>query len=102
MYLTRAAVLLGVFVAAAAGAAPLEIVRPSYGETVPLLTAEQKSYLDLPRAERVAKFVYKEYRKKMAGFGSSPSPVELAWRGGPGDAASVWRNDPLVDTGIGG
>ncbi|MBQ6914510.1 MAG: DUF4838 domain-containing protein, partial [Kiritimatiellae bacterium] len=40
-------------------------------------------------AERVAKFADKEYRKKMSSFGSSPSPVELAWRGGPGDAASV-------------
>ena len=72
--------------ATAAGAAPLEVLRPADGETVPLLTVEQKSYLDLPRADRIAKFADEGYRKKMSGFGSSPAPVELAWRGGSGGA----------------
>ena len=81
MCLTRAAFFLGVFAVASAGAVPLEIVRPSGGETVPLLTVEQKSYLDLPRAERVAKFADDDYRKKMAGFGSMPATRTRCWRG---------------------
>ena len=70
-------------------AAPLEIVKPAPGETVPLLTERQKSYLDLPRAERVARFADEGYRKEMAGFGSMPAPVELVWRGGSGGAVCV-------------
>ena len=89
MHLTRAVVLFGVFAAVSAGAAPLEVLRPADGETVPLLTAQQKSYLDLPRADRIAKFADEGYRKKMAGFGSMPAPVELAWRGGSGGAVAV-------------
>ncbi|MBO7686400.1 MAG: hypothetical protein J6V72_08455 [Kiritimatiellae bacterium] len=37
----------------AASAAPLEIVSPKEGATVPTLTAEMKAYLAQPRADRV-------------------------------------------------
>ena len=36
----------------AASAAPLEIVSPKEGATVPILTADMKTYLAQPRAER--------------------------------------------------
>lgn len=85
----RAALLLVALAAAAACAAPLEVARPCAGATVPLLTADQKGFLDLPRDERVEKFADAAYREKLAGFGSSPAPVELAWRGGSGGAAAV-------------
>ena len=35
-----------------ASAAPLEIVSPKEGATVPILTADMKTYLAQPRAER--------------------------------------------------
>ena len=59
----RAALLLSVFAAAAACAAPLEVARPCAGTTVPLLTAGQKGFLDLPRDERVemARLVTQRY-----------------------------------------
>ena len=50
-------------------AAPLEIVSPKEGATVPTLTADMKAYLAQPRAERVKQFADPAERKRIAKFG---------------------------------
>ena len=59
----------------AASAAPLEIVSPKEGATVPTLTADMKAYLAQPRAERVKQFADPAERKRIAKFGK-PIPLE--------------------------
>ncbi len=55
---------------------------PRDGAVVPLLSDAQKSYLDLPAAERREKFRDAEFRKTMKEWGDRPLPVLL--RGSPG------------------
>ncbi len=57
----------------------LEIVAPTNGATVALLSDGQKFYLDLPHDERIAKFADQDWRNTMTSFGYYPQPVELAW-----------------------
>ena len=63
----------------AVNAAPLEIVSPKEGATVPILLADMKAYLALPRAERVAQFADPAARKRIAKFGDRPPKTHLAW-----------------------
>ena len=67
----------------------LKLVAPAEGETVPLLSQDQKSYLDLPREERVKAFADPEYRKQMRSWGYYPAKVRLAWS---------WSGDPALRT----
>ena len=58
------AALAGLFVATAS-AAPLEIVSPKEGATVPILTPDMKAYLAQPRATRVEQFADPAARKRI-------------------------------------
>lgn len=46
---------------------------------VPLLSEEQKSYLDLPRAERIAKFKDPAFRTEMKSWGDKPLARSTNW-----------------------
>ena len=75
----------------AAGAVPLEIVSPKEGSTVPILTADMKAYLALPRAERVKKFADPAERKRIAKFGDRPQKTLLSWTCTlPAATGTVW------------
>ena len=75
----------------AATAAPLEIVSPKEGSTVPILTADMKAYLALPRAERVKKFADPAERKRIAKFGDRPQKTLLSWTcTAPAATGTVW------------
>ena len=75
----------------AASAAPLEIVSPKEGATVPTLTAEMKAYLAQPRAERVKQFADPAERKRIAKFGDRPQKTLLSWTCTlPAATGTVW------------
>jgi len=61
-------------------AATLTVVSPADKAVVPLLSADQKSYLDMGRAERRAQFADRDARKRIAKFGDRPQKVTLDWR----------------------
>ena len=61
-------------------AATLTVVSPADKAVVPLLSADQKAYLDMGRAERRARFADKDARKKIAKFGDRPQKVTFDWR----------------------
>ena len=82
--------LAGLFVAAAS-AAPLEIVAPKEGATVPTLTPDMKAYLAQPRAARVEQFADPAARKRIAKFGDRPQKTLLSWNcTAPGATGVVW------------
>ena len=62
-----------------ASAASLEIVSPKDGATVPILTADMKTYLAQPRAEREKQFADPAERKRIAKFGDRPQKTLLSW-----------------------
>lgn len=71
-------------------AAPLEVVSPQDGATVPTLTDGQKAYLAMPHKERIIYFASKSRRREMAALGYKPKPVRLEWKGGaPGATYKV-------------
>ncbi len=71
-------------------AAPLTLVSPENGATMPTLSDGQKAYLHMPRAERVEYFASKSKRKEMKALGYYPQPIVLAWKGGrPGATYKV-------------
>ena len=72
------------FAAVAGCASGPEPRSPRDGAVVPLLSDGQKSYLDLPREERIAKFKDPEFRKTMKEWGDRPLAVRL--RGSAGFA----------------
>lgn len=75
----------------AASAAPLEIVSPKEGATVPTLTADMKAYLVQPRAERVKQFADPAERKRIAKFGDRPQKTLLSWTCTlPAATGTVW------------
>ena len=75
----------------AATAAPLEIVSPKEGATVPILTADMKAYLAQPRAARVAQFADPAARKRIAKFKDRPVKTLLSWNcTEPGATGVVW------------
>ena len=83
------AALVGVLFAASA--APLEIVSPKEGATVPTLTADMKAYLAQPRAERVKQFADPAERKRIAKFGDRPQKTLLSWTCTlPAATGTVW------------
>ena len=61
-------------------AATLTIVSPAEKAVVPLLSADQKAYLDMGRAERRAQYADYAARKRIAKFGDRPQKVTLDWR----------------------
>jgi len=84
------AALAGLFVATAS-AAPLEIVSPKEGATVPILTPDMKAYLAQPRAARVEQFADPAARKRIAKFGDRPQKTLLSWNcTAPGATGVVW------------
>ena len=84
------AALAGAFVVAAS-AAPLEIVSPKEGATVPILTPDMKAYLAQPRAARVEQFADPAARKRIAKFGDRPQKTLLSWNcTAPGATGVVW------------
>ena len=66
---------------------PLRLVAPEAGATVPLLSAEQKAYLDLPREERIAIFSDAEGRKRLQSYKWLPQKVTLRWNWQPASGA---------------
>ena len=75
----------------AASAAPLEIVSPKEGATVPTLTADMKAYLAQPRADRVKQFADPAERKRIAKFGDRPQKTLLSWTCTlPAATGTVW------------
>ena len=72
-------------------AAPRETVSPQEGATIPILTSDMKTYLALPRAERVKKFADATERKRIAKFGDRPQKTLLSWTcTEPGATGVVW------------
>ena len=61
-------------------AATLTIVSPADKAVVPLLSVDQKAYLDMGRAERRTQFADYAARKRIAKFGDRPQKVTLDWR----------------------
>ena len=80
------------FVCGRVAADAIEIIEPSQGAVVPLLSADQKTYLSMCRAERREQFAYLGARQRLAEFGGNPQPVRLRWRqdGGCVDAKTRW------------
>lgn len=71
-------------------AAPLTLVSPQDGATMPTLSDGQKAYQLMPRAERVAYFACESGRKAMKALGYYPQPITLAWKDGePGATYKV-------------
>jgi len=86
--------ILGALVGAlfAVSAAPLEIISPKEGATVPILTADMKAYLAQPRAERVKQFADPAERKRIAKFGDCPQKTLLSWTCTvPVSTGTVWN-----------
>ncbi len=63
-----------------AQASTLSVVSPADKAVVPLLSAEQKAYLAMGRAERRVQYADYAARKKIAKFGDRPQKVTLDWR----------------------
>ncbi len=72
-------------------AAPVTLLEPAAGATVPTLTDAQKAYVSMPLEERRAKFADKEFRAKEMGLpaeivggkarkASWPRSTRLAWK----------------------
>ena len=79
--------LLPLFLAAslpvlAADTQPLRLVAPEEGAVVPLLSDDQKSFLDMPRVERIQAFADETYRRQLRSFGYYPAKVRLEWECG--------------------
>lgn len=69
-------------------AEPLCLIAPVDGTIVPLLSAEQKSFLDLPREERMRRFADPDARETLRSHGWLPQRVSLQWKGRPENGAS--------------
>ena len=74
------------------GPQPPRLVAPENGATVPLLSDEQKAFLDMPREERVKKFADATYRRELRSLGYYPAKVRLEWEAAqlPGDVRPVY------------
>ena len=59
----------------------IELLKPTEGAVVPLLSEGQKAYVQMPRKERVAFFANAEKRKEMRDLGFYPLTVKFAWQG---------------------
>ncbi len=78
-----AALLFAASAVSAAEPAPLKLLAPAEGATVPLLNERQKAFLAMPHAERIAAYSNETFRselRKTAGY--CPKPVRLEWDGG--------------------
>ena len=49
---------------------------------MPLLSDDQKSFLDMPHAERIKAFADADYRRQLRSFGYYPAKVRLEWECG--------------------
>ena len=78
-------------------AAPLNLVSPRDGATVPTLSDGQKAYLSMPRAERIEYFADQKKRLEMQKLGFYPQPVKLAWNGGVAGATNTVTVKRLPD-----
>ena len=81
--LSAAAFLFAALAASAAEPAPLKLLAPAEGATVPLLNERQKAFLAMPHAERIAAYSNETFRselRKTAGY--CPKPVRLEWEDG--------------------
>ena len=65
----------------------LRLVAPEQDAVVPLLSDEQKAYLDLPREERIAIFADAEGRQRLQSYGWQPQRVRLQWDWYPANGA---------------
>ena len=78
-----AALLFAASAVSAAEPAPLKLLAPAEGATVPLLNERQKAFLAMPHAERIAAYSNETFRselRKTAGY--CPKPVRLEWEDG--------------------
>ncbi len=71
------------------GTTALVPVSPKEGAVVPLLSDGQKTYLSLPREERVAKLSDSEFRRALRKEGYQPMKVHLAWKDFNTDSTST-------------
>ncbi len=78
----KIAMMVVAFAPLVLAAAPLTIVSPMDGATLPTLSAGQKAYVEMPRKARVAYFADREKRAEMKALGYYPQPIRLAWKGG--------------------
>ena len=62
--------------------AEIRLVEPKDGACVPTLSAGQKAYLEMPRAERLAYFADYAKRDEMCKLTGCPQPVSISWLGG--------------------
>ena len=97
--------------APAAGLAEIKLVAPKKGEVVPVLTESQRAFVDLPQAEKRAKFADKDYRRNAMGLPAEvvgsitrkacwPKTTKLEWKAKDGvsvyDVKVVGRNGDLA------
>ena len=76
----RIAIVLPFLVGHALSAATLSVVSPADKAVVPLLSADQRAYLDMRRDERREQFACPVARERIATFGDRPQEVTLRWR----------------------
>ena len=74
------AIAVFALVSHAVPAATLSVVSPADKAVVPLLSADQRAYLDMLREERRAQFACSHARERIAAFGDRPQKVTLRWR----------------------
>ncbi len=60
-------------------AAEIVLTAPANNVVVPLLSQKQKSFIAMPRVERIAFFADREKRKEMVSYGYFPKTVTLSW-----------------------
>ena len=89
MKISRLLVFTAALAALPLAAAPLKLLSPQDGATVPTLSDGQKAYLSMPRAERIAFFADEKKRLEMQKLGYYPQPVKLAWDGGAAGATNT-------------
>ncbi len=94
IHLAAFAVLLFAAAPALLAAEPgVRLVEPAEGAVVPLLRPTQRSYVLMPREERVNAYTNEAFRRALRDGGETPAKVGFAWKGdapaGDGPAFSV-------------
>ena len=94
IHLAAFAVLLFAAAPALLAAEPgVRLVEPAEGAVVPLLRPTQRSYVLMPREERVNAYTNEAFRRALRDGGQTPEKVGFAWKGdapaGDGPAFSV-------------
>ena len=62
----------------------VRLVEPAEGAVVPLLRPTQRSYVLMPREERVNAYTNEAFRRALRDGGETPAKVGFAWQGDAG------------------